>query len=97
MSADGTTHHVLQGLLLLVMSLHTASLARSHVMLQLVQGLELLSTRITQFLDKVIACLHKNPTKLVMLRERPLLRHDLATQGACHLGQKGARCSRESN
>ena len=82
------TYHVLQDLLLLVMSLHVPSMAGGHVLLQFVQGLQLLSTGVTQVLHKVIACLHPKTLSTVIVREATgLLRQGLTVLGAVHLVQ----------
>ena len=60
MTAWGT-YHAIQGLLLLVTSFHVASLRLAHVLLQLCQGVQLLSACVPQLLHKVIACLHQTP------------------------------------
>lgn len=58
MPAHGT-HQVLQGLLLLVTSLHVASLHLTHVLLQLFQCLELLPACVPQLLHKTTASLQQ--------------------------------------
>lgn len=79
------TYHVLQGLLLLVMSLHVSSMAGGHVLLQLVQVTQLLSTGAAQLLDKVIACLHQKMMNYDIDATRVLL----TVQEAFRLGHMG--------
>ena len=67
------------------MSLHVSSMAGGHVSLQLVQGIQLLSTGAAQLLDKVIACLHQKMMKYDTEATRVLL----TVLEAFHLGRMG--------
>lgn len=64
------TYHAVEGLLLLATSLHVASLPKAQVLLQLLQGLELLSASVIEVLHKVIACLQPKRHCWLVLREQ---------------------------